>query len=167
MRIDIIVAYIPRYRKGHLRTFVPPLTGIHLAALTPPPHEVRVIHQKVEPIPFDSDADLIAISTQSGFAPAAYSIAAEFKRRGKTVIGGGPHVTFCQAEALGLFDAIVVGEAESVWHEVLTDAANGHLQARYVGQPCAMQDVPSPRYDLLPDAFFVKRVVQATRGGPF
>ncbi|MBT7065261.1 MAG: B12-binding domain-containing radical SAM protein, partial [Verrucomicrobia bacterium] len=126
-----------------------------------------VIHQKVEPIPFDSDADLIAISTQSGFAPAAYRIAAEFKRRGKTVIGGGPHVTFCEDEAARVFDSIVIGEAEAVWQAMIADAEKGLLKARYVGGPCAMEGLPSPRYDLLPDAFFVKRVVQATRGCPF
>jgi len=167
MRIDIIVAYVPRYRKGHLRTFVPPITGIHLAALTPPKHEVRVIHQKVEPVPFDTDADLIAISTQTGFAPAAYRIAAEFKQRGKTVIGGGPHVTFCPDEALRVFDAIAIGEAESVWEQILTDAERGCLEQRYVGEPSPMKGLPIPRYDMLPDAFFVKRVVQATRGCPF
>jgi radical SAM superfamily enzyme YgiQ (UPF0313 family) len=167
MKIDIVVAYIPRYAKGHLRTFVPPITGIHLAALTPPHHDVRVIHQKVEPIPFDSDADLIAVSTQTGFAPAAYRIAREFKRRGKTVIGGGPHVTFCAEEALRVFDSIVIGEAESVWEQVLDDAERGQLKERYVGKPYSMEALPTPRYDMLPDAFFVKRVVQATRGCPF
>ena len=30
-----------------------------------------------------------------------------------------------------------------------------------------MDAVPTPRYDLLPDGFFIKRVVQATRGCPF
>jgi hypothetical protein len=35
MKIDVIVAYIPRYRFGHEKDFVPPITGIHLASLTP------------------------------------------------------------------------------------------------------------------------------------
>ena len=29
MRIDIIVVYVPRYRMGHEKHFVPSLTGIH------------------------------------------------------------------------------------------------------------------------------------------
>lgn len=167
MKIDIIIAYVPRYRKGHLRTFVPPITGIHLAAITPEQHQVRVIHQKVEPIPFDSDADVIAVSAQSCFASAAYLIAAEFRRRGKIVIAGGPHATFCADEALQFFDSVVVGEAESVWEQVLTDIGDGCLKRKYIGEPCSMAGLPAPRYDLLPDAFFVKHVVQATRGCPF
>ncbi len=42
MKIDIILAYIQRYRFGHEKDFVPSITGIHLAALTPAIHEVRV-----------------------------------------------------------------------------------------------------------------------------
>jgi hypothetical protein len=69
VKIDIIVVYIRRYERGHEVDFVPPITGIHLAAITPPGHSVRVIHQQVEPVRFDTDADLIALSFFSGFAP--------------------------------------------------------------------------------------------------
>ncbi len=167
MRIDIIVVYIQRYERGHEVDFVPPITGIHLAAITPPGHDVRVIHQQVEPVRFDTDADLIALSFFSGFAPEAYRLAAEFRRRGKIVVGGGPHATFSPDEALRYCDAVVVGEAESVWPRLLEDVEAGQLQARYDGAPASMRDVPTPRYDLLPKRFFVPRVLQATRGCPF
>jgi hypothetical protein len=49
LRIDIIVVFVPRYRFGHETHFVPPITGIHLAAITPPGYRGRVIHQQVEP----------------------------------------------------------------------------------------------------------------------
>lgn len=42
MKIDIIIAYICRYEFGHERDFVPPITGIHLVAITPSKHQVRV-----------------------------------------------------------------------------------------------------------------------------
>ncbi|HMI60440.1 MAG TPA: hypothetical protein VK518_06020 [Puia sp.] len=35
MTIDIIIAYVKRYEFGHEKDFVPPITGIHLAARTP------------------------------------------------------------------------------------------------------------------------------------
>ncbi|WP_291722150.1 B12-binding domain-containing radical SAM protein [Bernardetia sp.] len=167
MKIDIIVAYIQRYEFGHEKDFVPPITGIHLAAITPKEHEVRVIHQQVEPINFDSDADLIAVSFFSGFANSAYHIANEYKKRGKIVIGGGPHVTYNETESLQYFDAIVTGEAEDVWSSVLEDAQNGTLKGVYTGIPCDMKNLPTPRYDLLPNKFFIKKVLQATRGCPF
>src|SRR5258708_22774423 len=94
MNIDIIIAYLKRYEFGHEKDFVPPITGIHLAAITPREHTVRVFHQQVDRIDLDSQADLIALSFFSGFAPAAFDLAREFKKRGKTVVAGGPHVTF-------------------------------------------------------------------------
>jgi radical SAM superfamily enzyme YgiQ (UPF0313 family) len=167
VKIDIIIVYMPRYRKGHEMNFVPPITGIHLAALTPAHHRVRVFHQQLDPIPYDTDADLVALSFFSGFAPQAYRLAQHFKQAGKTVIAGGPHVTFWPDEALACCDAVVIGEAESVWAQVLSDAEQGVLQPKYFGQPSSLEGLPTPRYDLLSPGFFVRRVIQATRGCPF
>jgi radical SAM superfamily enzyme YgiQ (UPF0313 family) len=167
MKIDIIIAYVQRYEFGHERDFVPPITGIHLAAITPAEHEVRVFHQQVDKIAINTDAELIAISFFSGFAMAAYNLAVEFRKRGKIVVAGGPHVTYCQEEALTYFDAIVTGEAENVWLTLLRDVELGQLKQVYAGTPCDMTGLPTPRYDLLPDRFFIKKVIQATRGCPF
>jgi radical SAM superfamily enzyme YgiQ (UPF0313 family) len=167
MKIDIIIAYLKRYELGHEKDFVPPITAIHLAAITPSAHTVRVFHQQVDPIDPDSDADLIALSFFSGFAPAAFEMAREFRKRGKTVVAGGPHVTFNIDESLEHFDAIVVGEAESAWIQLLQDMELGQLKRVYAGRPCDMKDLPTPRYDLLSDKFFIRKVIQATRGCPF
>lgn len=167
MKIDIIVTYVQRYKFGHEKHFVPPITGIHLAALTPEEHQVRVVHQQVEQPPENTDADLVALSFFSGFAPEAYKLAERYRAAGKLVVGGGPHVTFAVEEALLYFDAIVVGEAESVWATLVNDASTGNLGRIYRGTPESLDAIPTPRYDLLPDTFFVKRVVQATRGCPF
>lgn len=167
MKIQIIVVYIPRYKHGHERHFVPPVTGIHLAALTPSKYEVEVIHQQVNRINYDTDADVIALSFFSGFAPEAYEIARKMKQRGKIVVAGGPHVTFNTEEALHYVDAVVVGEVESVWIQLLTDMYSNRLQPVYKGTPTPLDSIPTPRYDLLPNRFFIKRVIQATRGCPY
>ena len=93
MKIDIIIAYLKRYEFGHEKDFVPPITGIHLAAITPKEFEVRVFHQQVDRIDYDTDAEVIAVSFFSGFAPAAFQLARTFRQKGKIVIAGGPHVT--------------------------------------------------------------------------
>lgn len=167
MKIDIIVVYIQRYEKGHELDFVPPITGIHLAAITPKRYPVRVIHQQVEAVDYETDADVIALSFFSGFAPEAYRLAQFFKSRGKTVVAGGPHVTYWPEEALRYCDAVITGEAESAWPELLADAEHNTLKSIYHGQPVSVEGLPIPRYDLLPDSFFIKKVIQATRGCPF
>lgn len=51
MKIDIIIAYLKRYEFGHEKDFVPPITGIHLAALTPKgtdnPEELLIAHRNL------------------------------------------------------------------------------------------------------------------------
>jgi radical SAM superfamily enzyme YgiQ (UPF0313 family) len=166
MRIRIVVAYQPRYRRGHGFHFVPPVTGIHLAALSPE-HEVEVVHEQVRPVPIDDWPDLVAISFFSGFARRGYQIADAYRRLGVRVVAGGPHVSYWVEEALDHVDAVVVGEAEPVWPEVLRDAERGCLGRVYRGGPASLAGLPTPRYDLLERRFVVPRVLQATRGCRF
>jgi radical SAM superfamily enzyme YgiQ (UPF0313 family) len=167
MRIRIIVCYRPRYMRGHLVDFVPPVTGIHLAALTPPEHEVEVVHQQVRAVPVDRDVDLVALSFFSGFARDAYAIADRYRAIGVAVVAGGPHVSYWVEEALRHVDAVVVGEAEEVWPQLLRDFQSGTPNSTYRGSPASMLGLPTPRYDLLERRFLVPRVLQATRGCPF
>jgi len=153
MKIDIIMAYMPRYRWGHEMNFVPPLTAIHLAALTPAKHRVRVFHQQVDPLPMESDADLVAFSFFSGFAPEAYALASFYQSRGKYLVAGGPHVTFSPQEALAYFDTIICGEAENVWETFLDQFERGHPQQVYQGKSSSLKGLPTPRYDLLSASF--------------
>ncbi len=71
MKIDIIVVYVNRYIYGHEKHFVSPITGVHLAALTPARYSVRVIHQQLQEVDFETDAEVIALSFFSGVAPEA------------------------------------------------------------------------------------------------
>ena len=167
MKVRIVVNYAPRYRRGHLVDFVPPVTGIHLAALTPPEHELELFHEQVRPVPVDDTPDLVALSFFSGFARSAYALADRYRALGVPVVAGGPHVSYWIDEALQHVDAVVVGEAETVWMKVLADAEHGRLSKIYRGMPAPLTDLPTPRYDLLEPHFVVRRVMQATRGCPF
>ncbi len=167
MKIDFVTVYEPRYDQGHEFDFVPSITGAHMAALTPTRHTVRLVYQQVQSVDLDTDADLVALSFFSGFATEAYRLADALRARGRKVVAGGPHATYWTEETLLHFDSVVAGEAETVWAQLLADAEAGCLRPRYVGQPQSLAGLPTPRYDLLPDRFFVKRVVQATRGCPF
>jgi radical SAM superfamily enzyme YgiQ (UPF0313 family) len=167
MRVRIVVSYVPRYRGGHRWHFVPPITGLHLAALTPPGHEVEVVHEQVRPVPIDASADLVALTFFSGFARRAYEVADAYRRLGVRVVAGGPHASYWPDEALEHVDAVAVGEGESAWPRVVEDAARGRLERVYRGEAGPLAGLPAPRYDLLEDRFVVRRVVQATRGCPF
>ena len=83
------------------------------------------------------------------------------------VVAGGPHVSYWVEEALEHVDAVVTGEADDVWPQVLHDFTTNRERKVYTGNPCSMRNLPTPRYDLLEPAFVVPRVLQATRGCPF
>lgn len=146
--------------------FVPPVTGIHLAALSGG-HDVEVFHQQVRRVPVDDKPDVVGISFFSGFARNAYALADAYRKLGVPVVAGGPHVSYWVDEALEHFDAVVTGEAERVWESVLTDVQRRTLKKVYYGTPAPLDGLPTPRYDLLEKNFIVRRVLQATRGCPF
>lgn len=122
-----------------------------VAALTPRRHEVRIVDENVEPLDFESDADLVGITFMTALAPRAYEIARRFRARGKFVVGGGFHPTLCPAEAAEHLDAVVVGDAEGVWERLLEDVEAGQLRKVYSGRACPQQEMstPIPRRDLL------------------
>jgi len=153
---DRLGAYLP-----HLG---PPL----LAALTPDRHQVRLVEEYMEDIDFDSDSDVVAISGQIMQFDRCVDIAREFRARGKKTILGGYLPWMLPDRVEGLFDAIVVGEGDEVWPQILDDIERGQLKPRYrAAKPPDITDLPVPRYDLIKKDRVVVYPVQATRGCPF
>ena len=108
------------------------LAPAYLAAYTPPDWDVELVDENFQT--FDADdcsADLVAFSALPIYIDRAYRYAAVLKDRGIATVGGGLHVSAVPAEALEHFDAIVEGEAEPVWGQVLADFEGGRLQRHY------------------------------------
>jgi len=142
----------------------------YMAGLTAPWAEVEVVDDRMDSINYDGNYDLIGISTAIASCDRAYQIAAEFKKRGTTVVMGGFHPTLLPEECLEHCDAIVEGEAEYVWPELLDDFRAGRLKRRYKADKYHdLVNLPLPRWDLLnPKNYFVPYLpLQTTRGCPF
>ena len=152
LRIALISPKGPLYRrrkgifKKSLRYM--PLTFPTLAALIPDDLQVELkcYDEGIEEINVDSiEADLIGMTVITGTAMRAYELAAEFKKRGKTVILGGPHVTLMPEDAQPHADSIVVGYAEESWPQLLRDFNKKSLQSRYTQSPnLEIGGYPSP-----------------------
>lgn len=108
-----------------------PLALPLLAALTPPDIDVEILDENARPIDYDRPADLVGITVMHHLSPQAIGIAREFRRRGVPVVMGGMYPTIWPAQALAHADAIVVGEGEPVWRQLLDDARGGRLKRRY------------------------------------
>jgi hypothetical protein len=90
MKVEIMQVWRNRYAERRMSAMVPPLTSLHLAALVPNDVEVAVRHEKVSPVDYDTDADLVALSFFTGVAGRAYAHAGELRRRGKEGGDGRP-----------------------------------------------------------------------------
>lgn len=135
MRLTLIYPSVGRKENmPYVRAWqMEPLSMALLVGLTPPDVEVRFYDDRVEEIPLDEPADLVAISVETFTALRAYKIARQYRARGVPVVLGGYHVTLVPDEAQQEADAIVVGDAEPVWRQLLDDARHGRLQPVYCG----------------------------------
>lgn len=115
------------------------------------------------------DFDLVAISSFSAQIFEAYALADRFRAAGVTVVLGGLHVSALPDEAAAHADAVVVGEGEPVWPQVLDDFEQGRLRPRYDarGRSFALADAPMPRFELLAPERYNRLTVQTQRGCPF
>ena len=144
-----------------------PLSLMVLAGLTPPEWETSIVDENLGEPDYAAmpRPDLVGITAFTSQANRAYEVAAHFRRLGVPVVMGGIHATMCMDEAMLHADAVVTGEAESIWLEVLEDARHGRLKRRYDGGLAEINDVPPARHDLLPAKYAVG-AIQTTRGCP-
>lgn len=154
--------------RDRIDPYLPHLGPLLLAALTPSRHQVRVVEEYHRRVDLDSDADLVAISAQIMQFDRAVDLSRAYRARGKNVVLGGYLPSMLPERCRGLFDAVVIGEGDEVWLDVLADAERGKLKPEYrPAAPVDLAKLPVPRYDLL-DRFRVTAYpVQATRGCPF
>jgi radical SAM superfamily enzyme YgiQ (UPF0313 family) len=161
-------------------TYIKPLWVGSLAAHTPPDVEVTFADDGLDPIDETRIADapdLVGISVSSKTAARAYALADAYRARGVKVVLGGIHVTALPEEGLRHADAVVSGEAEGIWEDVIADARAGKLGRstslmsrgiyKHTKWP-SLEGLPRPRRDLMRSIKYVPfDVVQTTRGCPF
>ena len=147
MRLTLVHPAVGR-RPGvdYMRTWqMEPLPIAVLAALTPKDVEVTFYDDRMASIDFARPTDLVAIPIETYTAKRAYQIASEFRRRGVPVVMGGFHATLMTDEVKDYAEAVVVGEAEDIWPQVIDDARCGRLQPIYRSN--SQPDLGKVRYD--------------------
>lgn len=147
-----------------------PLSLAILGALTPDEYSVAVCDEDVAPIDFDGiSARVVGIKVVTPASVRAYAIADSLRARGITVVMGGPHIMRETGnEALAHADSVVVGEAESVWPQILADCKADRLQRIYAPEKLIdYSDAVLPRWDLFDVGAYLSLPVQASRGCPY
>ena len=169
MKVLLVAPGWPKGRLwGEMSFHFPSLSLAVVAALTPSPWEAAFHDDGLSPVPFDADADVVAITAMTAQAVRAYEIADGFRSRGKTVVLGGFHASSLPEEAAAHADAVVVGEAEAVWPRLLSDLEAGTLGQVYRSDgPADMAAIPRARRELFRDRrYLLTNTVQTTRGCP-
>lgn len=145
-----------------------PLVLAVLGGLTPPDVEVKAIDDRIEPIPYDEDTDLAAITVEAYTARRAYQIASEFRKRGVPVVLGGYHPTLMPEESIQYADSVVIGEAEGVWEQLISDARNNKLKRFYKSDNRPLLTGIKPRRDLFEGKSYMPlALVESARGCKF
>lgn len=139
-----------------------------VAGITPPEHEVVLVDENVEDIDFDIEADIIGLTGYVVHKQRIFELAAEFRRRGRFVVVGGPFASLCPEELRGKVDVIFIDEAEYTWPQFLRDYAAGTWKPEYrQAEKPSMTDSPLPRFDLLKVDRYRTMTIQFARGCPF
>ena len=147
-----------------------PLGLATIAALTPPEIDVSLVDENIDSIDFETPCEVVAISCFNVQWKRALEIAAEFRRRGRLVVIGGPYPTLCPERFDDAADVLFVGEAEYTWPRFCSDLLEGKAPERVYEQArgkVKLTDSPIPRFDLLPSSRYLYHYVQTTRGCPF
>ena len=156
--IDLGITLPQFINRGQVIAQLPSLALLTLAGATPEGVEVEYV--EVDDIAAflerpRLDFDLVALSTYTARAFDAYRVADAYRQHGVPVVFGGLHATVLPAEVAQHADAVVVGEGELLWPQVVHDFLSG---GRAGLKPIYREDRPGqfdlrhsplPRFDLL------------------
>ncbi len=154
---------------------LPSLSLLTLASWTPQNWEVKYQEiDEIKPEPLEEirafAPDLVAISSFTARILDAYALADQLRAQGICVVLGGLHVSSLPDEAALHADAIVIGEGELAWPNLIRDFENKELRPRYdtrgSGRGFDLADAKVPSYHLLDVERYNRITLQTTRGCP-
>lgn len=168
MKIYLIKASAPGPFKDYKRYMgAPPQSIFAAAAATPKGVEIDMCDETSGmKVNMHTDADIVFIFMHTPDAFHGYTMADKFRSMGKTVVLGGLHVNALPYEAAAHGDAIIVGQQEHVWTQILMDHAAGELKPRYEDhRPVDMATLnPYPTNIITPWRYYGVWSVMVSRG---
>lgn len=142
-----------------------------LAAATPATYgDPSLVDETLESLDPDQiqPGDVVGIGIHTANALRGYKIGKLARARGAYVVFGGIHATLYPVEAheLGGAHAVVKGDGDVVWGQVLLDCSKGAPIAVYEGGRIDASEFLPARWDLVPRKSYMWASVQTVRGCP-
>lgn len=162
--------------KKYKKAFFPTLSLAILDSITPSHHKVTVINDIVEEIDFSNSYDLVGITGMTAQIERTYQVADRFRNLGTKVIIGGIHATALPEEAKQHADAVVIGECDNIWEQILSDCENNNLKDFYKDTEFPdLQNAAMPKWDNINLKIYPKPMgyklpmmpIYTTRGCPY
>jgi radical SAM superfamily enzyme YgiQ (UPF0313 family) len=112
--------------------------------------------------------DVVGIGIHTGNALRGYKLGQIARKRGAWVVFGGIQASLYPEEALELggAHAVVKGDGDLAWGQVLRECQNGTPRKIYNGGRVEAKDFKPARWDLLPRDKYMWGSVQTVRGCP-
>ncbi len=149
---------------------LPPVSLFQLAASVPECWDITFWDENVQGVYKGGfEADLVGLTAMTAQANRAYELADEARSEGRPTVLGGIHPSTLPAEASAHADSVVVGEAEPVLRDLLSDFERRSLKPLYQsGEFTPLDGVPPPRTAVSRGVRYLSRnLVQTARGCPW
>ena len=154
---------------------MPPLGLITIASLFPAHWTVRLVDMNVDPLRADDImwADVVFTSSMLVQKKSLYGVIQLCNKYDTPIVVGGPHPTSyrqeIEEECGGLVDHFFLGEAETLFADLVRDLQSGTAQRVYDtrGEKPDIRLAPIPRFDLLKINAYGSMAIQFSRGCPF
>lgn len=109
--------------------------SLPILASVAPDHNYQLVDSLWDDVNFDEPADVVGISIRMSAEKAAFSIADRFRKKGITVVLGGPQASSNPFASKEHAHTVVIGEGEKLWPILLEDFTNKCLKDFYVCSP--------------------------------
>jgi radical SAM superfamily enzyme YgiQ (UPF0313 family) len=150
------------------RTVNPPLGLATVAALSPVDWQIEIVDENIESIPLKPQADIIGVCGMGVQFRRQKELLTYYRGLGYYVVAGGSYASLCPERYETLADTVIAGEAEYIWKEFCRDYLAGTQRALYEEKgTVALEDSPTPRFDLLKLDRYTNISLQFSRGCPF
>jgi radical SAM superfamily enzyme YgiQ (UPF0313 family) len=112
--------------------------------------------------------DVVGVGIHTANALRGFEVGRLARERGAWVVFGGIHSTLYpnEAQEYGQAHAVVKGDGDTVWGQVIDDCAKGEPAVMYDGGRVNATKFKPARWDLLPENKYMWASVQTVRGCP-
>ncbi len=138
-----------------------------VAALAPADWDISMVDEHSAPVDYDIECDFVGITGKVTQVPGMIRVADEFRRRGRTVIFGGPFASLSPDVVRSHCDVLVIGEIEGIAETLFADLDSGDYLSEYVAERPDLSNSPIPRWDLYKNDRALTGCIQTSRGCPF